>query len=418
MKKLTLFPLILLAFQVSFGQDPGWYQQNSPVTDNLISISVIDEQHVWIAGVNGTLLYTEDGGTTWELKHTFPQQHLESIFFTNSQHGCLVGWGEEPTDSTLVMITNDGGQTWQNKEHPRANYFFDVFFINDTRGWIVGKGGVAGWIIFTDDGGESWGRQMELLGVSGELYGVYFRDNLVGQICGVGGTFLITNNAGIVGNGWAINISIPSLGKDLYGMIDYGVADGWAVGEQGLIIGTIDNWTNWYEPASGTENNLNAVHGDVTVNKFWTVGDAGTILHKAGFLVGWSSQVSGVTENLNDVGFASSDFGWAVGDNGTILKYTISGAGIGENNEVIVSIYPNPCADALRLRYLIHDIRYLICDLYSIEGKRIRELIHEVMPAGEHEVVVDMAGIPAGIYYLKLQVGNNVQLKKIVKAGL
>jgi len=100
--------------------------------------------------------------------------------------------------------------------------------------------------------------------------------------------------------------------------------------------------------------------------------------------------------------------------------------GIEEKEVDWVSVYPNPCADALRLRYLIHDIRslgsardrYLICDLYSIEGKRIRELINEVMPAGEYEVMVDMADIPAGIYYLKLQIGNDVQLKKIVKAGL
>ena len=41
----------------------------------------------------------------------------------------------------------------------------------------------------------------------------------------------------------------------------------------------------------------------------------------------WTEQNSGVSENLTDVNFASSQVGWAVGENGTVL-YT----GDGGNN--------------------------------------------------------------------------------------
>jgi len=417
MKKLTLFILILFIVQVSFGQDPVWLQQNSTLTDNLVSISVIDEQNVWIASASGTLLFTDDGGTTWQVQQTFPQHHLESIIFTNSQHACLVGWSGEVMDSTIVLITNDGGQSWQSKEHPSANYFYDVFFINGNRGWVVGRSGIVGWIIFTDDGGETWVRQMDQFGIASDLYGVHFRDEEIGQICGSGGTFLITNNAGTLGNGWAVNISIPSLGKDLYGMMDYGAMDGWIVGEQGLILGTIDNWTNYYEPASGTENNLNAVGGDVTDNKFWAVGDAGTILYKAGFLVGWEQQVSGITENLNDVGFANSSIGWAVGDNGKILKYAVSGAGVGEHENYLLSVYPMPCTDKVTIRYLIPDARCQMIEIYNISGKRILELECPAKKGGVYETGIDVSDLPSGIYFVRMGSGNKIMVQKIVKVG-
>ncbi len=414
MKTITLLSLIIIFIQSSAGQNPGWSGQSPPIIDNFTSLSVVDEQHVWVAGSSGTLLYTEDGGENWLLQQSYPQFHFESIFFSDSQHGCLVGWAGELVDSTIVMITNDGGQSWQSKQHPTANYFYDVFFINNTRGWIVGKGGVSGWILFTDDGGNTWDRQMELLGVSGELYGVYFRDDVVGQICGVGGTFLLTNNGGIIGNGWAINISIPSLGKDLYGIMDYGTMNGWAVGEDGLIIGTFDNWTNWTEMTSGTENNLNAVGGDEANNKFWAVGDAGDIVHKAGFLTSWEAQVSGVDENLFDVEFANSDHGWAVGDNGTILKFTASGAGIDEPGENQFLVYPNPCSDAVKIRYRMQDAGYRMIGLFDISGRKIRRIIDEEMMPGEHDIEIDLSGVPAGVYFIRLQAGQQVATRKLI----
>ncbi|MEE4177759.1 MAG: YCF48-related protein, partial [Bacteroides sp.] len=99
MALLTL--LSVLAF-VSTGQDPQWTQQSSPIGDDFVSLSIVDEMHVWIAGVSGNLLYTEDGGEHWIVQNVFPKYHFESICFSDSQHGCVVGWGGELIDSTVV----------------------------------------------------------------------------------------------------------------------------------------------------------------------------------------------------------------------------------------------------------------------------------------------------------------------------
>ncbi len=88
----------------------------------------------------------------------------------------------------------------------------------------------------------------------------------------------------------------------------------------------------------------------------------------------------------------------------------------------VIMMYPNPCTEAVRLRYLIHDpstslgtgSRYLIFDLYEISGRKIRELVNEEMAAGTHEMEVDVSDLPAGIYILKIHTGSDIMSRKLV----
>ena len=42
-------------------------------------------------------------------------------------------------------------------------------------------------------------------------------------------------------------------------------------------------------------------------------------------------------------------------------------------------------------------------------------MVNEELPAGVHEVEVDMAGLPDGIYLIRLQAGKELVTKKLVK---
>ncbi len=77
-------------------------------------------------------------------------------------------------------------------------------------------------------------------------------------------------------------------------------------------------------------------------------------------------------------------------------------------------VFPNPCSGAARLRYLISDSGYLISDLYSISGMKIRELVNEMMPAGEHEIEMDVSDLPDGVYFVRVQAGQEVAVKKLL----
>jgi len=84
------------------------------------------------------------------------------------------------------------------------------------------------------------------------------------------------------------------------------------------------------------------------------------------------------------------------------------------SNRANIQVYPNPCSNAARLRYQIHDIRYLICDIYSISGIKIERLIDEGQLPGEHEIELDVSDLPAGVYFVKLQVGDDIIVRKLV----
>jgi len=83
-------------------------------------------------------------------------------------------------------------------------------------------------------------------------------------------------------------------------------------------------------------------------------------------------------------------------------------------DQTIIQIYPNPCSNFTRLRFTLHDSRFTYIDLYSISGVRIDRLIDEVLVPGEYEEGLDLSDLPIGIYFIRLQAGNDVAVRKLV----
>ncbi len=88
----------------------------------------------------------------------------------------------------------------------------------------------------------------------------------------------------------------------------------------------------------------------------------------------------------------------------------------------ILTIYPNPCSSAVRLRYLIHDpstslgtgSRYLICDLYRIDGRMIQRIMEGKQLSGEHEIEIDVSDLQGGVYFLRVQDNQRIVTKKLI----
>ncbi len=79
-----------------------------------------------------------------------------------------------------------------------------------------------------------------------------------------------------------------------------------------------------------------------------------------------------------------------------------------------IEIFPNPVSERLHLRYQISDIRYLICDLYSISGLKIDRLIEEYKSPGIYNLDIDLRDLPAGVYFVRFEALGNINTKKIV----
>jgi len=79
-----------------------------------------------------------------------------------------------------------------------------------------------------------------------------------------------------------------------------------------------------------------------------------------------------------------------------------------------LSISPNPCCGKTRLKYEILDIRYLILDIYSIDGVLKKRLFSEIKMPGTYEKEVDLRDIPAGVYLIRINAGDEIETKKLV----
>ncbi len=156
------------------------------------AVRFLDAMTGWIAGAHAALLYTLDGGVTWEAADTplseGERPTLRDVWFADVRHGWAVG--EEGT----ILATGDGGDTWTRQdtgiadarsapklERIRRGDKVDlvdagdrtpgltlaaVRFVDARRGWIAGYYAGLGrsLILRTDDGGATWRVDADIAG--------------------------------------------------------------------------------------------------------------------------------------------------------------------------------------------------------------------------------------------------------------
>ena len=408
MKKAILtLTLLLCTILQSFSQFE-WQSTPCPITENLTSVFFIDSNHGFVLSDGGTILETTDAGNVWLPMVPVSNMHAASIFFSDGLHGCLVGWVNGDTQSSLILLTTDGGDYWSFVEHIQVNRFNDVFFIDNDKGWAVGSKDELNMncIYYTDDGGETWIDQTGILIVNAELFGVSFRSETLGSTCGTDGAFFITNSGG---TSWAMGISMPVLNlNDIY---NFGVLTGCIVGDEGTALFTTNNWYQYIDQVSNTEENLNAVSGAPETNFLWACGDNGTIIYNSSYLLPWAPQVSNTTENLNDIQMLSPIEGWAVGDNGTILYFNPFSDVTSNYLSNCVQLLPNPVMDKMIIQ--IHDDKqFENLNIFSLNGKC---LLTQKLSRSDKEILFDASQLENGLYILSLENGHECICKRFIK---
>ncbi len=315
---LALFFLLICGLSV-FAQT-GWTVQPSNTTGDLVAVFFTSSTRGWIAGDDGFLASTTDGGANWAKYPLNTTENINEIYFRNKDNGYLVAgrqlfitrdagknWQEtrifrsgefgagrpeflsirfsdskrgyvigavlrksgdsEVVSDSLLMRTADGGDTWQRISVPIKTELFHLDFNNNSHGWIVGDRGV---ILSTSDEGRTWARQAS--GITLPLYNVDFRDNKEGYAVGKAGTILRTGDGGATWENVTTNF------KDTFMRVDFADdKNGWAVGYAGNILRSDDKGKTW----TRQESNTNAPLYGLYMNKKygWAVGEKGLILN-------------------------------------------------------------------------------------------------------------------------------------------
>lgn len=121
--------------------------------DTGIAVGLTNADHEQSSGV---ILYTSDGGETWETRFTTTRtgEWFWKISFPSDQVGYISLQRNSQTPIYFVKTT-DGGATWEEKIFYQSYYFVQgIGFINETTGWIGGNSSFP--TMQTTDGGETW----------------------------------------------------------------------------------------------------------------------------------------------------------------------------------------------------------------------------------------------------------------------
>ncbi|GBD24847.1 Ycf48-like protein [bacterium HR30] len=229
--------------QIAFSPDGGlnWHMQPSGTNRNLLDIEFVNGQQGLAVGDFGTLLRTEDGGNTWT-KISLPENIelppdiaevvqpgdviLYTIAFADEKHVWIAG------EFGVILFSQDGGLTWQQQKSGVETTLFGVTALDHQHAWVVGMEGV---MLVTEDGGATWVKQSVPMpkGFVLPIYDVAVR-GLFGWAVGNSGLLLYSQDAGKT---WKLyDIPVRMAGSWFRGVTLFPDGRGYVVGSRGLVL--------------------------------------------------------------------------------------------------------------------------------------------------------------------------------------
>lgn len=75
--------------------------------------------------------------------------------------------------------------------------------------------------------------------------------------------------------------------------------------------------------------------------------------------------------------------------------------------------YPNPFNPTTKIGFSIPKSNYVDLRVYDILGREVKTLLSQQLTVGEYEIDFDAKNLASGMYYYRLQSGDNVSVKKM-----
>ena len=192
--------LLVASAATTSAQELGWTGGRQGLQGkDLNAVYFVDSKRGWVAGDDGVVMRTRDGGRTWTRQTVETKVAFNDVYFRNEEDGYLLAGAE-------IFNTEDGGESWQAATRFTSQTFggaepelYSVRFTSKKRGWVVGsltrgENVVDSLVLATDNGGASWQRQR--VPVRDELIHLDFDGERRGWMVGSGGRILYTRDGG------------------------------------------------------------------------------------------------------------------------------------------------------------------------------------------------------------------------------
>jgi len=347
------------------------------------SIFTTDSLHCWAFGDD--LLFTSDGGVTWNA-YRFPKNDVYTTYFFNNNEGIGLSY-------TRPWFTTDGGVSWTPGDSSliQLRTLNDVVFTDRKRGWFVtdysplatDRGAIAN----TVDGGKTWAFQDSNTAI---MNGVDFVDTLTGFAVGTAGSsgfmYFTTNG----GKQWSYTEDFTS--GEMFDVGFYNSKIGWITGRWGRIWGTTGGGPNWI-----LQNvNVNTTLGKVIVLKE----------EKTAYIWGGGIYDRWVGE------WSRSKLFYADLSNLTDFK--------DENLQLpeqyfLMQNYPNPFNPTTTIHYQLPQSGKVTLKLFDMLGNEVKTLVNEQKEIGNYSVQFSSGdGLASGMYVYHLRVNDYVSAKKML----
>jgi photosystem II stability/assembly factor-like uncharacterized protein len=278
-------------------------------------VEFVNSSHGWVVGIlypdtfsGGVILYTENGGDTWETQLADDSQLFLQIDIVNERTAWVTGLG-------CLYFTNDSGASWHTSlvGSSRLSGMSTVEFLNATHGWTA----TSQVLYRTTDGGQSWQN----------VTGWTFDDNPNEM------HFLTEDDV------WAIGfdgIYHSKDGAETWEMVfDRGgwslsflsENEAWGISDNSLFhMGQNHTWEQLAVPGRAPSFRLRAPYSTdiqfIDEDHGWIVGSEIPVMHTADGGETWYQQSvpADIGNRMMAVCFIDETHGWAVGTDGCILR--------------------------------------------------------------------------------------------------
>jgi photosystem II stability/assembly factor-like uncharacterized protein len=416
-----------------------WGNQNSNSIQTLYSVRTVNNLVGWAAGAGGTIIRTTDGGVTWtncNLDESIIIGEIGSIEALNADTAFCTA---KSTEAAFIYRTLNGGANWTQVLIQNNGFINAIHFVVPYYGYAVSNPVNGKWMIwYTYNCGvywdtlrtivqngneEGWNNSMAFSG----NYGWFGTNN---------SRVYKTYNPVCVWQGYTTPGLVNSRSVH-FNSNTLGLAGG------SSLVRSTDGGIVWQNigPVPGNGEIL-GIEGSGT--DFWYI--RGTNIYRSSNSGDtWSLCYTG-TDTLYDINFSVIDgcpAGWAVGENGRIVKMSEDSLiGIRNyDNSVpaeykLYQNYPNPFNPVTKIKFDIPSnvkrktanaplssigegpgVRLVI---YDILGREVANLIpplrggQEGLQPGTYSVTWDASNFPSGVYFYTLKCSDFSVSKKML----
>lgn len=377
-----------------------WLLRNSGLpSSNLYGISALDTTHCWVGNGNGSIYKTRDGGATWSLQFSLANSFSNGIKMFNMDYGVYYGDPIATGSQIQLRYTTNGGTDWLlSPDAPVSNNEFGVInawdWLDSGKFWIGSANTVSystsARIFRLSNGfmGGNW--NPSLLSGSGNSQGLFyqaiaFTDANKGMAGSNGTSLRRTTDGGLTWTAVSSPDGIPSFFT--YSM--NGMKDG----------------SNIIRVCLGT--------GAGTFRFFKTTNLGSSWIEE-------SMPPLGAANGIQHMQFISSILGFAGGRSGLFMRYGTP-TGISPVNNItpesfkLKQNFPNPFNPETSISYniAIPDV-HVSLKVFDVMGRMVAELVNEKQSAGSYSVKFTAGDISSGIYFYRLEAGNFIETKNMV----